>query len=65
MILCNNCNETFGYVIKDGGTILCLNCLHFIKVKQTCKGTCTNKCLKCTKTEVELRELSNILLKSI
>jgi len=61
MILCDNCGETSGYIMKDRGTIFCLNCLHFIQTKPSCKGECNIRCIKCSKTQDELREIENLL----
>lgn len=61
MILCEMCNKMSGYPVKDGGTVFCLECLHVIKRKPTCKGTCTLRCLICTKSKEQLSELAQYI----
>ena len=63
MELCDKCNKMTGYVVKDGGTIFCLECLHFINLKSTCKGFCQTRCLKCCKSADDLRTLADYIKK--
>ena len=58
-----NCSVIDLYIFKDGGTIFCLNCLH-IYTKEKCNGKCKTRCLKCTKTQEELRKLADYLKKN-
>ena len=60
-ILCDQCNQMSGVAIKDGGTIFCVECLHFIKTKNKCNGYCSVRCMKCTKNIEELRKITNLL----
>jgi len=61
MIQCNNCNKMSGYVVKDGGTVFCIECLHFIKTKNSCDGECLRRCMKCTWPIEKLQKLANEL----
>jgi len=62
---CDQCHSTSIYVVKDGGTVFCLDCLHFIHLKPSCIGHCRVRCMKCTWDKVELRKLADTLLKSM
>ena len=61
MIFCPNCNNDSGYIVKDGGTIFCIDCLYIINRKHQCKGVCTVRCLACDSDK--LKHLSESLRK--
>jgi hypothetical protein len=56
---CAQCNSPRLYVVKDGGTIFCLDCLFFVQVKKSCSGNCHVRCMKCTYSKERLRQTAN------
>ena len=55
------CNKMSGYPVKDGGTVFCLDCLHIIKRKRSCTGTCRVRCFCCNKSTEQLNKIAQYL----